>query len=87
MLIALLVYSPIQTRLSKNTTKTEIAKNTTTDLLDSYEFNLGSVDDNVLANAIFTDETNDTTTTGKDELLAYLSSDLNEVEIYSEIQN
>jgi len=87
LLVALLVYSPIKTRLSKNNTKIEIAQSSSTDLLDSYEFNLGLVDDNVLANAIFTDETIDTLVTEKDELLAYLSSDLNEVEIYSEIQN
>jgi hypothetical protein len=87
LLVALLVYSPIKTRLSNDNSKTEIAQNTSTDLLDSYTFNLGSVDDNVLVNAIFTDESADTSATSNDELLAYLSSDLNEVEIYSEIQN
>ena len=38
-------------------------------------------------NAIFTEEATDSSAANQDELLAYLSSDLNEVEIYSEIQN
>lgn len=87
LLVALLVYSPIQTRLSNDKSKTEVAQSSSTDLLDSYSFNLGSVDDNVLANAIFTDEPIDTSANREDELLAYLASNLTDVEIYSEIQN
>jgi hypothetical protein len=86
LLVGLLVYSPIKTLLLKNGTKTEVAQSSATDLLDDYSLNLTSIDDNALANAIFSDESN-TTALDPDEVLAYLSSDLNDVEIYSEIQN
>ena len=87
LLIALLVYSPMKTLFLKNSAKTELAKSSSADSFDNYSFNLTSIDDNVLVNAIFTDDATDVSTTDPDELLAYLSSDLNEVEIYSEIQN
>jgi len=86
LLVGLLVYSPIKTLLLKNGTKSEVAQSTASDLLDDYSLNLASIDDNALVNAIFSDELN-TTTLDPDEVLAYLSSDLNDVEIYSEIQN
>jgi hypothetical protein len=86
LLVALLVYSPVKTLLLKNNIKTEVAQSSTTDVLDDYSLNLTSIDENVLASAIFSDESN-TQTIDADEMLAYLSSDLNDVEIYSEIQN
>jgi hypothetical protein len=85
LLVALLVYSPVKTLLLKNNIKTEVAQSSTTDVLDDYSLSLTSIDDNVLASAIFSDESN-TQTIDPDEMLAYLSSDLNDVEIYSEIQ-
>jgi hypothetical protein len=86
LLVGLLVYSPIKTLLIKNGTKTEIAQSSSTDLLDDYSLNLASIDDNALVNAIFSDDSN-ATAIDPDEVLAYLTSDLNDVEIYSEIQN
>ena len=87
LLIALLVYSPIKTRLSSSSAKTELVQSSSTDLLDSYSLNLASIDDNALVNAIFTDDATNVSPANSDELLAYMSSNLNEVEIYSEIQN
>ena len=58
------------------------------DLTDAYALNISMADENSLVNAIFGNET--TTTLAEinpDEVLAYLSNDMNDVEIYSEIQN
>lgn len=45
------------------------------------------IDESTLVNAIFSDEKSPVADINPDEMLAYLSSGLNEVEIYSEIQN
>ncbi len=87
LLVGLLVYSPVKTLLLKNSTKSEIVQSSPTDLLDNDSFDLGSIDENNLASAIFTDEISNVSAENSDELLAYLCSGLNDVEIYSEIQN
>lgn len=86
-LIYMLVYYPINTFLLKDTVKTELTDTDSTDLLNDYSINLSSIDENSLINAIFTDETNVFAETNPDEFLAYLATGLNDVEIYSEIQN
>jgi len=45
------------------------------------------VDENSLVNALLDEETKSINETNADELLAYLSSGVNEVDIYAEIQN
>ena len=85
-LIYMLAYYPINKFLLKDTDKTELTDLTATDLLNDYSINLASIDDNSLINAIFTDETNTFDETNPDEFLAYLSTGLNDIEIYSEIQ-
>ena len=87
LLVGLLVYSPVKTLLINDSAKSEVAQSSPTDLLDNDSFDLGSIDENTLATAIFTDETSDVSVENSDELLAYLSSGLNDIEIYSEIQN
>jgi hypothetical protein len=87
LLVGLLVYSPVKTLLLKNNAQPEFVQSTPADLFDNLSFDLATIDDNTLANTIFTDETSNATTSNPDELLSYLSSNLNEVEIYSEIQN
>ena len=86
-LVYLLVYYPINTFLLKPTAETTITDTVTSDLLTDYSINLASIDENSLINAIFSDETNNLAETNPDELLAYLSTGLNDVEIYTEIQN
>ena len=86
-----IVYLLVNYSMNKPTlntgTKMEVAVSSPSDLLDNYTLNLTSIDDNTLASAIFSDETNNIVATNPDEVLAYLASDLNDVEIYSEIQN
>ena len=86
-LIFMLGYYSINTFLLKDTAQTAQTDTTATDLLNDYSINLSSIDENSLINAIFTDETNVFAETNPDEFLAYLSTGLNDVEIYSEIQN
>jgi len=86
-IVYLLVHYSMKTPITNTGTKTEVAVSSPSDLLDNYTLNLTSIDDNTLASAIFSDETNNIVATNPDEVLAYLASDLNDVEIYSEIQN
>jgi hypothetical protein len=90
-IIYLLVYHPVNHLLPKSMVKSD-TKDTTSaanlDLTDAYALNISMADENSLVNAIFGNET--TTTLAEinpDEVLAYLSNDMNDVEIYSEIQN
>jgi len=86
-LIFMLGYYSINTFLLKDTAQIEQTEITGTDSLNNYSISLASIDENSLINAIFTDETDIFAETNPDEFLAYLSTGLNDVEIYSEIQN
>lgn len=86
-LIFMLGYYSINTFMLKDTATTELTDPDSTDLLNDYFINISSIDENSLMDAIFTDETNVFAETNPDEFLAYLSTGLNDVEIYSEIQN
>lgn len=86
-LVYVLVYYPINTFLLKNTAKTAVTDTITADWLNEYSINLTSVDENLIVNAIFAEDTTNLAETNPDEFLAYLSTGLNDVEIYSEIQN
>lgn len=86
-LIYLLVYYPINLLLLKETAKTEVTDSVITDPYEAYSLSFSLVDESTLINALFPDETNNTYEINPDELLAYLSSGMNEFEIYSEIQN
>lgn len=86
-LVYVLVYYPINTFLLKDTAKTAVTDTITADWLNEYSINLTSVDENLIVNAIFAEDTTNLAETNPDEFLAYLSTGLNDVEIYSEIQN
>jgi hypothetical protein len=86
-LIFMLGYYSINTFLLKGTAKTELIDTTSNDPLNDYTISISSIDENALINAIFTDETNVFAETNPDEFLAYISTGLDEIEIYSEIQN
>lgn len=85
--VYMLVYYPINNFLPKGMIKSEIAVSTSPTMIDDSTLNFSSIDENTLINAIFSDETSDVSEIKPDDMLAYLSSGLNEVEIYSEIQN
>ena len=82
-LVFLLVNNPF----TKNTVNTEASTALTPSVKDDSTFNFSSIDESTLVNAIFSNEKSTVADINPDEMLAYLSSGLNEVEIYSEIQN
>ncbi|MEI8113702.1 MAG: hypothetical protein WCI54_08730 [Bacteroidia bacterium] len=86
-IVYLLVYYSTNTPIVNSGTKTAVAVSSPSDLLDNYSLNLTSIDDNTLASALFSEEANNVVASNPDEVLAYLAADLNDVEIYSEIQN
>jgi len=86
-LVFILGYYSINHFLPKGMIKSEVAVITSTSTVDDSTLNFSSIDDNTLINAIFSDETSNVSEIKPDDMLAYLSSGMNEVEIYSEIQN
>jgi len=87
LLVYLLVNYPVNHLLPKTLVKSVITDTTSPYMIDDSTFNVLSIDENTLVNAIFTDEPSNVSDINPDDMLAYLSSGLNEVEIYSEIQN
>jgi hypothetical protein len=86
-LVYMLVYYPINFLLLKGNAKTEVTDSVNSDSFDAYSLSFSLVDENTLINTLFSDETNNTYEINPDDLLAYLSSGMNDLEIYSEIQN
>lgn len=82
-----LVFLLVNNQFTRNTTNTEISSALTPSVKDDSTFNFSLIDESTLVNAIFSDEESTVADINPDEMLAYLSSGLNEVEIYSEIQN
>jgi len=85
--ILTLVFLLVNNPFTRNTTNTEMSSALTPPVKDDSTFNFSLIDENTLVNAIFSDEESTVADINPDEMLAYLSSGLNEVEIYSEIQN
>ena len=85
--ILTLVFLLVNNTFTRNTTNTEMSSALTPPVKDDSTFNFSLIDENTLVNAIFSDEESTVADINPDEMLAYLSSGLNEVEIYSEIQN
>jgi len=85
--ILTLVFLLVNNPFTRNTTNTEISSALTPSIKDDSTFNFSLIDESTLVNAIFSDEESTVADINPDEMLAYLSSGLNEVEIYSEIQN
>lgn len=50
-------------------------------------YNFSQIDESTVINAIFAEEQDSIEKINQDEMLAYLSTGLNEIEIYAEIQN
>jgi len=86
-LVYLLVYYPMNSFLSKTTAKAEITDTAATEIFEDNPLSFLSIDENTLINAIFSDETSNVSEINQDDMLAYLSSGMNDVEIYSEITN
>jgi len=82
-----LVYLLANYPFTTNTINSQMSSAVASSMIDDSTFNFSMIDESTLVNAIFSDETNAVADINPDEMLAYLSSGLNEIEIYSEIQN
>lgn len=74
---------------SQNSIKSEtsFASDLYSGMKDDSALNFSMIDESTLVNAISNEEQNDVANIDPDDMLAYLSSGMNEVEIYAEIQN
>ena len=77
-----LVYLLANYPFTKNPINTEVLS-----IKDDSTLNFSMIDESTLVNAIFFDDNSAVADINPDDMLAYLSSGLNEIEIYSELQN
>lgn len=84
--IGLLVYYPISYFSQKETAQTPITETSSPESMDVYSLDIALADDNSLISTIIDEAKNNQKEINYDEVLAYLSSDMNDIEIYSEIQ-
>lgn len=82
----LLVYLVTDVQLTKNNIAKEFSSNGVSVVKDDSTLNFSLIDESTLVNTIFSDDKSSSEEVNSDEMLAYLSSGLNEVQIYSEIQ-
>lgn len=86
-LVFVLVYYPIKYFSSDKLVQTQTTDTTTNEGNDFYSVVISSIDENALVNALVSEEETSQEEINTDEVIAYLSSDMNDIEIYSEIQN
>lgn len=85
-LVYLLVYYPINHFVPKGLVKAGQADTTATGIPEAYSLSILSVDENTLFNMIISDNSSDTSL-NSDDVVTYLASGTNDVDLYSEIQN
>jgi len=85
-LIFLLVYYPITYFSRKEIAKTNIPETSSTEVMDMYSLTIALADENSLMNTLINEENTNKEEINSDEVLAYLSSNMNDIEIYAEIQ-
>ena len=86
-LVFVLVYYPINYFSSEKLVKTETTDTTFNEVNDFYTTAISVIDESSLVEALTNEEQTAQEEINPDEVLAYLSADMNDVEIYSEIQN
>lgn len=86
-LVYFLVSFPINHFLPKSLVENEISDSLNSDFLDTYSLSFSLIDENTIVNTISTDEPLDSSPINPDEMLAYLSTGCNDLDIYAEIQN
>ena len=88
LVVYLLVSYPIKHFSTKSSlVKSELTDTTSNDTMNAYSLNISLIDENSLVNTIFGDDPITPPAINQDELLAYLSTEMTDLEIYSEIQN
>lgn len=85
-IIYMLAYYPFKYFSPKSMVKSETIDTATNNGMDFYLLAISLLDENTLVNAIFNEEKATQAEENPDEVLAYLSSEMNDLEIYTEIQ-
>lgn len=86
-IIYLLAYYPIKYFTPDTLVKSEIIDSTATDDVDVYSIALSLIDESSLVRTIFEEENSSQSKINPDEMIAYLSTEMTDLEIYNEIQN
>lgn len=86
-IIYLLAYYPIKYFTPDTLVKSEIIDSTATDDVDVYSIALSLIDESSLVRTIFEEENSSRSKINPDEMIAYLSTEMTDLEIYNEIQN
>lgn len=81
-----LVYLLASYPFSKNPINSEISTAVASSMIDDSTLNFALIDESTLVNAIFSDEKNTVADINPEDMLVYLSSRLDDIEVYSEIQ-
>ena len=88
MLVYLLASYPFKPLSTKSSlVKSPTTDTTSHDVLDAYTLNISLIDENSLVNTIFGDDPVTPAAINPDEVLAYLSTEMTDCEIYSEMKN
>lgn len=86
-LIYLLVYYPINHLVPQRMVKTEQADSSNTGIPEAYSLSFSSVDETTLLNLIISDGSSNESKLSADEVVSYLATGNNDVDLYSELQN
>jgi hypothetical protein len=86
-LIFMLAYYPLKYFSPKSMVKSETIDTTSAEGMDAYSLNLALIDEPSLIDVIFGDDSATQEELNPDEILAYLSTEMTDLEIYTEIQN
>ncbi|HNX54089.1 MAG TPA: hypothetical protein PLG33_02355 [Prolixibacteraceae bacterium] len=82
-----LVYIVANTKFTRQDVSKELAASVTNATKDDSTFNFSLIDESTLVNTIFSEDKSNPSEVNSEDMLAYLSSGLNEVQICTAIQN
>ncbi|MGE5393681.1 MAG: hypothetical protein ACM3P1_03000 [Candidatus Saccharibacteria bacterium] len=85
-ILFLLVHYPVNYFSQNEIARAKVTDTVSKDTMDAYSLSFSLVDENSLINTIIDEDKAVKEGINPDEVLAYLSSDMNDIEIYSEIQ-
>ena len=86
-IVCILTFYPIKYFTSKSLVKSEKIDTTSNDTMDAYSLNFSMIDENSLVKELFSDTTTTQPQINPDEVLAYLSTEMTDLEIYDEMKN
>lgn len=86
-LVCLLVYYPIRHFMPQRMVETVQADTSSSSIPEAYSLSFSSVDENTLFQMIISDDSNTDSQLNSDDVVAYLASGANDLDLYSEIQN